>query len=186
MRALLIATAAGLVLLAGCGKEAAPSGSTQPDPTAPTKTEEPATDIATPEPPGGKPQDPGTTPEPPVTQAPSGTGLVVPAGVTQLPPEQVDATALPMDYAERGLVWVFDDGFSLQMFAMATSGCGGVDARVVDQTATEVRITLGAMDQPQGGPADDTMCTTVMTPKPVTVTLDAPLQDRKVLLATGR
>jgi hypothetical protein len=181
MRALLISTAvAGLVLLAGCG-QAVPTGS-----SAPTQTEESPSVIATPVPPGGKPQDPGATPEPPVSKAPTGTGVVVPPGVTQLPPEQVDASALPMDYDERGLVWVFDDGFSLQMFAMATSGCGGVEARVVDQTATEVRIALGAMDQPQGGPADGTACTTALTPKPVTVTLDAPLQDRKVFLATGR
>lgn len=183
MRALLISTAAGLVLLAGCG-QAVPTGSSGP--TGPTQTEESATIIATAVRPGGKPQDPGATPEPPVSRAPSGTGLVVPPGVTQLPPEQVDASALPMEYDERGLVWVFDDGFSLQMFAMATSGCGGVEARVVDQTATEVRISMGAMDQPQGGSPDDQMCTTVLTPKPVTVTLDAPLQDRKVFLATGR
>jgi hypothetical protein len=185
MRALLISTAAaGLVLLAGCG-QAVPTGSSGP--SGPTQTEEPPTVIATAVRPGDKPQDPGATPEPPVSKAPTGTGLVVPPGVTQLPPEQVDASALPpSEYDEHGLVWMFDDGFSLQMFAMATSGCGGVQAKVVDQTATEVRISLGPIDQPQGGGADDEMCTAVITPRPVTVTLDAPLGDRKVFLASGR
>jgi len=76
---------------------------------------------------------------------------VVPAGVTQFRRSRVDASALPMEYDERAWCGLFDDGFSLQMFAMATSGCGGVEALVVDQTATEVRISLRSMDQPQGG-----------------------------------
>lgn len=185
MRALLIATAAaGLLALAGCGQEAAPTGSPRSDPASQTKTEEPPTVVATPEAPGGKPQDPGATPTPPVSLSPDGP--VVPEGVALVPAEQVDSSALPEYYEQRGQVWVYDDGFSLQMFAAASSSCGDAEAMVVDQTASEVRIVLRPMDQPMGGPADGEACAMVMQPKPVTVTLDSPLQDRKIFLASGR
>jgi hypothetical protein len=42
------------------------------------------------------------------------------------------------------------------------------------------------MDQPQGGRPDDSICASVMTPMPVVVTLDTPLQDRLVVLAEER
>jgi len=185
MRALLIATAAAsLVVLAGCGQEPVDAGATPPDATSPTKTEEPATDIATPEEPGGKPQDPGATPTPPVSLSPDGP--VVPEGVALVPADQVDSSALPEYYEQRGQVWVYDDGLSLQMFAAASSSCGDAEAMVVDQTSSEVRIVLRSMDQQMGGPADGEACAMVMRPKPVTVTLDTPLQDRKIFLASGR
>jgi hypothetical protein len=196
MRALLIAATAALALgvLAGCGDASTPAASdrssadrtTAPSTTEPSKTApEPPTpsDVATPQPPAGKPQNPSGG-EPPVTIGPNGP--VVPAGVTEVPAGQVDATALP-NFVEYGnKVWQFDDGFSLQLFAAASSGCTGAEAVVVDQSADAVKIVVRPLDQPQGGRPDDGVCTMVMTPVPVTVTLDQPLRDRQVLLSAGR
>jgi hypothetical protein len=162
MRTLLITTlaAAGLLSLAACGPEPTPNGaSDQVTTTVDTSrtTEE--------------------TPEPPVSRTEG--NFAVPAGVTQVPADQVDASALPpSEYDEHGLVWSFDDGYSLQAYAMATSGCGGVEAVLLDQSATEVRIELGTKDSSSGNQA----CTDAITAKPVTVALDAPLGDRMVVL----
>ncbi|MGB3440948.1 MAG: hypothetical protein WBA97_19540 [Actinophytocola sp.] len=192
MRALLTAATAALALgvLAGCGTASTPAASDQSATTTserPSKTPpEPPTpsDVATPQPPeAGKPQNPSGG-EPPVTIGPNGP--VVPPGVTEVPSGQVDATALPQ-YIEFGnKVWQFDDGFSLQMFAGASSGCSGAEAVLLDQSADAVKIVVRPLDQPQGGRPDDSVCTQVMTPVPVTVALDQPLRDRKVLLSAGR
>lgn len=195
MRALLIAgVAVALVGLAGCGQEADPAGSgpeqTTVDPSTLATKIPPEPPAVTPTPPETKPQDPPSgedrpaTPSAPVSMAP--TGPVVPAGVKQVPSAQIDASAVPEYYEHRGLVWVYDDGYSLQMFATARSGCGGMEARIANESATEVRIAMGPMPQPQGGPPDGTACTEVMTPRPVTVALDAPLGDRKIYLEAGR
>ena len=198
MRALLIAGAAAAALagLTGCGQDdGAAAGpeqarTTEPPSTLATKVPPEPTGI-TPTPPNTKPQDPssgparppGTTPSAPVSMSP--TGPVVPPGVRQVPSAQIDASAVPEYYEHRGLVWVYDDGHSLQMFAAASSGCGGVEAQV-SESAGEVRIDMRPMPQPQGGPPDGEMCTTVITPRPVTVALDAPLGDRMIYLSGGR
>ncbi len=167
MRTLLITTlaAAGLLSLAACGPEPTPNGA--PDQVTTTVDTSPKS---------------GEPPEPPVSRT-ERTNVAVPAGVTQVPAAQVDASAVPEYYDYRGQVWVFDDGYSLQAFAMATSGCGGVEAELVDQSATEVRITMGPQAEPKDGSSDDRVCTEVETPRPVTVALDAPLGDRKIFLA---
>ncbi len=133
--------------------------------------------------PSGKPPS-GTEPSAPVSLSP--TGVVVPDGVTQVPADQVDASALPAYYEHRGEVWVFDDGYSLQMFAAASSGCTDAEAVVVDQSGSGVRITLRPLPETPGGRPDGGACTAVMTPRPVTVTLDAPLGDRMIHLGIGR
>jgi hypothetical protein len=193
MRAFLIATTAVLAVgvLAGCGDQATPdasdaagqtsqtSPSEQPSKTAP----EPPTDIAEPTPPAGKPQNPSNG-EPPVTVGPDGP--VVPDGVTEVPAAQVDASALPTYFEYGNKVWQYDGGFSLQMFASASTSCSGVAARVVDQSSDTVKILVQPLDQPQGGDPDGGVCSMVMTPRPVTVTLDTPLQDRKIVLSGGR
>lgn len=187
MRALLIAAAVlGLGTLAGCAVEVKPVATSDPPVSTPTVTTPTPTGVPSvtkpQDPPGATP--PATAPSPPVSIGPSGS--VVPAGVTEVPAAQVDASALPEYYEHRGQVWVFDDGYSLQMFAMASSGCTDAEAMLVDQSATEVRIMLRPMDQPQGGPPDGTVCTEVLTPKPVVVALDAPLGSRTIYLAGGR
>jgi hypothetical protein len=113
-------------------------------------------------------------------------GPVVPAGVTEVPPSQVDASALPSYFEFGSKVWSYDGGFALQLFAAASSSCTDAEAVVVDQSADTVKIVVRPLPAPQGGRPDDGVCTMVMTPKPVTVTLDSPLQDRTILLSAGR
>ncbi|MGH3757968.1 hypothetical protein [Actinophytocola sp.] len=189
MRALLFATlaAAAVVGLAGCGQDsAAPAGDTSASSTAtPTETtgEPPVSTPPEPKPPADS-RPPGPPPSAPVSVSPSGP--VVPEGVTQVPADQVDASALPAYYEHRGQVWVFDDGYSLQMFAAASSGCSDAEAVVVDQSDSDIRIMLRPLPQPPGGRPGGGACTAVMTPRPVTVALAEPLGDRKILLASGR
>jgi hypothetical protein len=110
----------------------------------------------------------------------------VPAGVTEVPSSQVEASALPTYFEYGNRVWMYDGGFSLQLFAAASSSCTDAEAVVVDQSADTVKILVRPLASPQGGRPDDGACTMVMTPKPVTVTLDTPLQDRTVVLSAGR
>lgn len=181
------AVAAALVGLAGCGQ------ANEPTSAAPRTSVESQSTLATaipPKPPSvvpqptTKPQTPPGDPTAPVSMSP--TGPVVPPGVTQVPSAQVDASGVPEYYDHRGLVFVYDGGRSLQMFAAASSGCGEVQAVVTSSTATDVRIEMRALPQPNGGPADAPACTTVITPRPVTVALDAPLGDRIVHLTATR
>lgn len=189
MRAKLAATTAVLALvLTACGGNATTTPAGQARETSQSQESprsvkpEPPAVIAEPTPPAGKRQDPSGG-APPVTIGPDGP--VAPAGVTEVPPSQVDASALP-SYIEYGnKVWVYDDGFSLQMFASATSSCTGAEAQVVDQAADSVKIVVRPMAGPQGGRPDDGVCAMVMTPVPVTVRLDAPLKDRRIFLSAG-
>jgi hypothetical protein len=188
MRAFLLAIVA-VFALAACGEQPAASdgaGQSTEVQFSQTKADpEPPSVIAEPTPPAeAKPRDPSTG-EPPVTIGPSGP--VVPDGVTEVPASQIDASAV-VTYSEYGKrVWMFDGGFSLQLFGDATSSCGDVQAIVTDQAADSVTIDVRAVDQPQGGgPDDDKICASVMTPKPIVVTLDTPLQDRMVVLSAGR
>jgi hypothetical protein len=197
MRALLTTATAALTLcvLAGCGDASTPAASDQttttttsstsaaPPSKTPPETPTPS-DVATPEPPAGKPQNP-TSGEPLLTI--EGGKVVVPKGVTELPASQVDASALPQyggDYS--GKAWLHEDGFTVETIAYASSGCTSAEAVVVDQTPGAVKIILRPLDQPLGGKPDDSICATVMTPRPVAVTLDQPLADRKVMLSAGR
>jgi hypothetical protein len=188
MRALLITAAATVTLvgLAGCGQDVDPAQGQPPLSTSSTPAEAPS---VTP-PPTKSPElpvDPTKAPAPPSAPVSiSPTGPVVPPGVTQVPATQVDVSAVPDYYDHRGLVFAYDEGRSLQAFAMASSGCAEAEARLTEQTATDVRIELRALAQAQGGSPDSKMCTTVLTPRPVTVTLDAPLGDRTVHLSAGR
>jgi predicted small lipoprotein YifL len=195
MRALLLATLAAVAVvgLAGCGQDGTPAGakssekasekpstaSTGPSVTAPV----PPLSTSIQRPPEPKPPA-GATPTPPVTMGPNGP--VVPPGVTQVPAARVDVSALPAYYEHRGDVWVYDDGYSLEMLAAASSGCSEAEAVVVDQTPEAVRIMLRPLAQTQGGRPDSRPCTAVMTPRPVTVRLREPLGDRTVYLGIGR
>jgi hypothetical protein len=191
MKALLLATLAATVAvgLAGCGQDTAPAGEkTAGEKTSTAHTGASATASVPPlDKPVTRPPEPkppaGATPSAPVSMGPNGP--VVPAGVTQVPVGQVDASALP-DYYDDREVWVFDDGYSLEMFAAASSGCSDAEAVVVDQPSDEVRITLRPLASPQGGRPDSRPCTAVMTPRPVTVRLTEPLGDRTIRLGIGR
>jgi hypothetical protein len=197
MRALLLATlaAAAVVGLAGCGQDATPAKDAKQAAstvaTTGTSTVQTGASATAPVPPLSSPvkrppQPPpaNATPSAPVTMGPNGP--VVPPGVTQVPAAQIDASALPAYYENRGDVWVYDDGYSLEMLAAASSGCSEAEAVVVDQSPDGVRITLRPLAQPQGGRPDSRPCTAVMTPRPVTVKLTEPLGDRKIYLGIGR
>ena len=149
----------------------------------PSVTQPPGIAPGEPNPSGRKPPA-GTTPSAPVSMGPNGP--VVPAGVTQVPAGQVDASALPAYYDNPAAVWVYDDGYSLEMFAAASSGCAEEEAVVVDQSADSVRVTLRPLANQPGGRPDSRPCTAVMTPRPVTVRLREPLGDRTVQLGIGR
>jgi hypothetical protein len=189
MRAFVVAVGAVLALgvLAACGQDASTSGAAGQTSQSDQQTKVPPdtpSDVAEPTPPAGeKPQNPSGGPAP-VTIGPDGP--VVPEGVTEVPPSQVDASALPALAEYDNKVWAYNSGFSLQFFASASSSCTGVQATVVDQSSGSVKILVRPMDSPQGGRPDDGACAMVMTPKPVTVTLDQPLRDRKILLSAGR
>lgn len=199
----VVGAAVALGVLAGCGQKAEPAGDAagstttpstssttsssapgKPAPSTPTPSEPPSNVVEPTPPASAKPQHPSNG-EPPVTIGPDGP--VVPAGVTEVPAAQIDATALPDYYKYGGRVWAFDNGLSLQMFAMASSGCSAAEAVLVDQAADSIKVILRPMDQPQGGrPDDDKMCTAVLTPRAVVVTLDTPLQDRTIYLSASR
>lgn len=189
MRALLIVGTAAIAVgvLAACGQEQAPAAQDSPPGTSselspPPKEPEPPSVIVEPTPPAGKPQDPAAS-DPPVTIGPDGP--VVPPGVTEVPSAQIDATKLPAYFEYGNKVWSFNDGFALQLFAAARSGCSGAEAVLTDQSADAVTITVRPLDQPQGGRPDEGVCTQVMAPQPVVVTLDTPLRDRTVHLVSG-
>ena len=164
-----------LLVLGACGQltdQAGPGGQSSGQPSQ-TEVGPSQTEV-------GSSPPASSSAEPPVTVGPSGTD--VPAGVRLLPTSQVDASALPDYYTERN-VWAFDDDRSLQMVAMANDACAGVQATVSEQSANAVKVVLASMDAPQGGPPDGQMCAQVLTPKPVTVRLDAPVGNRKVYLS---
>ncbi|MDQ3402912.1 MAG: hypothetical protein M3548_05900 [Actinomycetota bacterium] len=187
MKTSLFTAGAVLALLAltACGQstdQAESPVSTQPTTTVvPTTTESAPPTTASPSvvpaPPTGEP----TTPSgPQVTIAPS--GVVVPPGYQEVPVTQVDAKALPDGYSERR-VWVSGDGKTVQAFAIAPDSCTMVEGHVTGSDDGMVKIALNAMAQRQGGP--EQVCATVITPRPVTVTLKQPLEARTVVLVEG-
>jgi hypothetical protein len=117
------------------------------------------------------------------TPAPT-SGL--PQGALQVPSDRLDTSALPEYYRGSGKVWVLNDGRTLQLTAMARDACAGVQAKVIEQNDTVVRIELSPMDAPQGGSPDGPgMCAEVLTPRMVTVDLKAPLGNRRVIVSGG-
>jgi hypothetical protein len=103
-----------------------------------------------------------------------------------VPASQIEASALPSYFEYGNKVWAYDGGFSLQLFAAASSSCTDAEAVLVDQSADTVKIVVRPLDQPQGGRPDDGACAMVMTPKAVKISLDTPLQDRLIVLSAGR
>ncbi|GAB1514183.1 hypothetical protein JCM33774_62250 [Actinophytocola sp. KF-1] len=190
-----VTAALALGVLAGCGDASTPAASDQSTTTTTTSATPPSktppetptpSDVAPTEqpPPAGKPQNP-TDGTPRITV--DGNELVVPPDLKAVPAAQVDASAVPGYYGEhRGKVWLHADGFTLETISYASSGCTDAEAVLVDQGPDSVKIVLRPLDQPLGGKPDDSICATVMTPRPVTVALDQPLRDRKVLLSAGR
>ncbi|MGQ0838726.1 hypothetical protein [Actinokineospora sp.] len=128
------------------------------------------------------PEVSGPVPAPPQVSV-DPTGVAVPPGLRELPPTQVDAKGLPATYTDRR-VWVSADGTVLELIAVAMDSCAGVEGRVVEATASAVRVALSPMAQTQGGP-EGQICATVLTPRPISVPLGEPLGKRTVVIVEG-
>lgn len=96
-----------------------------------------------------------------------------PPGAVAVPPERVDASALPAGYP--ALVWTVGDGSTVGAYGQA-GGCTEASADVVEQTAQHVVVRITETTLSAG------VCTLEIRVPPLTVTLDAPLGDRTVVL----
>ncbi|GLW91477.1 hypothetical protein Aglo03_22930 [Actinokineospora globicatena] len=146
------------VMTACAGQETA---SQPPDPTSAPTTSQPA------DPPGAVP--PTETSEPDRQPA-----VTPPTGGTEVPAAQIDATGVAQDYPT--MVWTEDGGTDVGVVAQE-GGCGKASAEVTEQAAAQVVITLVETQPPK--PAQCTM--DIRFPK-LSVHLDSPLGDRKVVL----
>ncbi|MCP2243145.1 hypothetical protein [Lentzea aerocolonigenes] len=100
---------------------------------------------------------------------------VVPPNVTPVPKEKVITTSLSDLY--RSEAYVFGDGRDVEVFGVG-GGCKEARAEVTAQSAELVQITLVTITkQPPG-----TVCTQEIRQVPLTVRLDAPLGDRRLVL----
>lgn len=88
--------------------------------------------------------------------------------------EAVDASALPRGYPSQ--VWT-QDGESVVVATGKEGGCGHVRAEVVEQTESQVRLALI-----EETPEPPKMCTMDLRYPPVAARLDAPLDERRVVL----
>lgn len=125
---------------------------------------------------GGQPRADSTStslPVPPTVEPPVADGPVAPPEGTPLPPERVDATALPEGYPK--LVWTLDDGAAVGMYGQG-GGCTEVSTAVRDADDTTVRVAI-VETTTSSGP-----CTMELSYPPQTVPLDEPLGERTVVL----
>ncbi|MCP2267607.1 hypothetical protein [Actinokineospora diospyrosa] len=97
-----------------------------------------------------------------------------PSGGTEVPAGQIDATGVVEDYPT--VVWTENDGTDVGVVAQE-GGCGKASAEVAAQTATQVVITLVETQ-----PAKPVQCTMDLRFPKLSVNLDKPLGERKVVL----
>lgn len=90
---------------------------------------------------------------------------------------QIDGSALPEDYPEE--VSTGDEGTTLVITAVESSGCVTASADIAGQSEREVTVTLVHTEE-----NGDVMCTQQITYPPVEVELDEQLGDRTVVLET--
>ncbi|ANZ34944.1 hypothetical protein BBK82_01495 [Lentzea guizhouensis] len=157
-------------MLAGCssgGTSSAPgSGSSSVAPTGTSGTSAPGTSA----PGSGSPSAPVTPPVSISEEKP-----VIPPNVTPVPKEKVDSTSLSDTF--RTEAYVFNDGRDIEVFGLG-GGCKEARAEVTAQSAEVVQVTLVTITkQPPG-----TICTQEVRQVPLTVRLDAPLGDRRLVL----
>lgn len=100
----------------------------------------------------------------------------VPPGGHEVPPQRVDATAVPEDAPRT--VWTEGDGSTLGVLAQE-AGCGKASVEIAEQNAEVVKVVLV-----ETTPADQQVCTMDIRYPPLTAKLDAPLGERKVVLST--
>lgn len=172
MRHVVAAVALAAVVttgLAGCssGTQSGAPGSSGSSRVAPT------TGTSAPGSTGSSGANPTAPVQPPVSI--SEEKPVVPPGVTPIPKEKVDTTTLSDTYRDEA--YVFGDGRDVEVFGVG-GGCKEARAEVTGQSAEVVQITLVTITkQPPG-----TLCTQEIRQVPLTVRLDAPLGDRRLVL----
>lgn len=168
----VVAAVALAVVLTGCSS-GAPSDTQSGAPGTGSSSGSPTSGTSAP----GSTGSSGANPTPPV-QPPvsiSEEKPVVPPNVTPVPKEKVITTSLSDLY--RSEAYVFGDGRDVEVFGVG-GGCKEARAEVTAQSADLVQITLVTITkQPPG-----TMCTQEIRQVPLTVRLDAPLGDRRLVL----
>lgn len=166
-----VAAVALAVVLAGCSsgtQSGAPGSSSQGGSS--TATTAPGSSGTPGSSPGANPTAPA---QPPVSI--SEEKPVIPPNVTPVPKEKVDTTSLSDTFREEA--YVFGDGRDVEVFGVG-GGCKEARAEVTGQSADVVQITLVTITkQPPG-----TVCTQEVRQVPLTVRLDAPLGDRRLVL----
>ncbi|SEF34628.1 hypothetical protein SAMN05421837_107486 [Amycolatopsis pretoriensis] len=136
------------------GDSAAPTGSVS---TSPTESVLPTSPSANPP---GKPR------------------LTVPEGSTPVPPDKVDAAALPKDYPRE--VWTANGGTILNIRAQE-GGCGHALGEATQQAGDRVVVNLSETKAQTGQ-----MCTMDIRYPVISVALAAPLDQRTVVLKTQK
>jgi hypothetical protein len=97
-----------------------------------------------------------------------------PAGGTPVLQEQLDTSALAEGYPV--MVWTEDGGATVGVVAQE-GGCGKASVEVAEQTDAQVVVVMV-----ETVPATEQMCTMDLRYPKLTAELDAPLDDRKVVL----
>jgi hypothetical protein len=163
----VIAAVALTVVLAGCssGTQSGAPGSSSGAPT---------TGTSTPGVTGSSGANPTAAPvQPPVSI--SEEKPVVPPNVTPVPKDKIDTTSLSDTYRDEA--YVFGDGRDIEVFGVG-GGCKEARAEVSGQSAGLVQITLVTITKQPSG----TVCTQEVRHVPLTVRLDAPLGDRRLVI----
>ncbi|MDX3664088.1 hypothetical protein PV646_42965 [Streptomyces sp. ID05-26A] len=165
-----VAAVALAVVLVGCssGTQSSAPGSSSSG-TSPTATTAPGLSGT----PGSSGANPTAPVQPPVSI--SEEKPVVPPNVTPVAKEKVDTTSLSDTYRDEA--YVFGDGRDIEVFGVG-GGCKEARAEIAGQSADVVQITLVTITkQPPG-----TVCTQEVRQVPLTVRLDAPLGNRRLVL----
>lgn len=168
MRCVAKFVGAGLVLVVvtACGGQpdtAAPA-STSALPASSSSVAPPSSDTPTP-----SQLQPGNPPGRPKQ--------VVPVGSEPVPIEQIDASGLPAGYPRDV---VSSNGGTVLSMQAEESGCAHVAAAPVAQTATQVVVNLTQTKAQTGR-----MCPQYIRNVTISVTLDAPLAQRTLVLKAG-
>ncbi|MFC3894130.1 hypothetical protein ACFOWZ_21855 [Lentzea rhizosphaerae] len=164
----VVAAVALAVVLTGCS-----SGAPSDKQSGAPGTGSPTSGTSAPGSTGSSGANPTAPVQPPVSI--SEEKPVVPPNVTPVPKEKVISTSLSDLY--RSEAYVFGDGRDIEVFGVG-GGCKEARAEVTAQSAELVQITLVTITkQPPG-----TVCTQEIRQVPLTVRLDAPLGDRRLVL----
>jgi hypothetical protein len=115
-------------------------------------------------------------PAPPEPNPPGKPRLTVPEGSTPVPAGQLDATALPAGFPRE--VWTANGGTVLNIRAQE-GGCGHALGEAAEQAGDHVVVNLSETKA-----QTNQMCTMDIRYPVISVTLAAPLDQRKVVLKT--